>query len=1024
MNQSFIDALMHFYSLLLLPLPGKRLENIRTSLEDYITRAGISFPVEECLKIFNTYSGKYFFELSSNAYRKEEDVHKIQRHLIIEAGFKSQENLYLQERILCILSLLEFNKLKNHNDKSFLTSVSELSKSLNISESDYSECLNFIHGNPVTSQNKDLVLEETDFSEELEGEWVNENIPTVKAEKRKKLMEKVRSNIRFHLFDSYHFIAFIYHGDHSLFINEKRTYPGYFYSYRRKDILQFEGMEAIGFDEIEEHFENRSFHHKVVLCGEDLSYRHTGTNYSIKPFSFLEESGQLVGIIGNNGVGKSTILQLISNQLKPANGKLSINGSDMIVNSYRLKSVTGYVSQESIEFPGLTVYENLLYQAHLTVGNMKVEEIRKRVDQTLEKLSLSTIKHVRAGTTVDHKINDFQRICLRIAIEMIREPFILFLDEPLSGLSFSDSKRLLSILKEETLKGKLVILTSQLPTSEIYNMFDKVWLIDTDGYMIFNGPPPASLSFFRNTGLLPYYYIQTRSDLVSAEDVLKIVETKKILTDGSISEERQVAPGTWYDAWRAESRKEQEFADFRVKPLPVLTSALPGIEKQFMVYLYRNFRLRWSTLRFYIYNFLGVPVAGALMAMVTRFTVHEEYLFSENLYVPLFLFLSVNLILLTSMFSGMEEIFNEQKQIKRDLSLNLSNFSYQNSKVFHVLTVSFIQALLFSIFTNSILEIKNQLFTFSFIYFSVAAFGNFLSLSLASSIRKLNSIFILIPFLVVPNLLFSGYLIPFNQAGMGRNQEQPVPVIAEFSPTRWAYEALVTENFGHNPYFKNFFSLEKSLYQSKFLVNHLLPVLMENLNKCQEYKYIEPDADSLFSRLSILKNELSLISENENFAPFEYLNRLSPDIFDSVAYQETFGYLTYLQFVTEELIHDHESSLQEKTAILADSLWDESIFQFRAKHDNKAVRQLASRNDHGEKVYIARGNLIKLGSPAYLTSSSVYGRSHFYASEKRFNNQNLSTYRYNMTFLWVMNLFLYILFLPNGLNAILDLFRE
>ncbi|MGC9343832.1 MAG: ATP-binding cassette domain-containing protein, partial [Bacteroidales bacterium] len=312
MNQSFIDALMHFFSLLLLPLPGKKIGNMRAKLEDYITKAGISFPIEECLKIYNTYSGKYFFELSSNAYSSDEEINKIQRHLILEAGQKSQENLYLQERILVILSLLEFNKLKNENDENFYLYVQELSRSLSISESHFNECRDFISGDKKNLTKKDLLLEEIDESEELEGEWVTRNIPSSRADKKKKILDKVLSNIRFHFFDDYFFIAFIYTGNHNLFINEKRTYPEYFYSFRRKDILQFEGLEPITFDEIEEHFETSSLSHKIVLSGKDIFYRYENTNYSIKPFSFHEESGQIIGIIGNNGTGKTTILKLIS----------------------------------------------------------------------------------------------------------------------------------------------------------------------------------------------------------------------------------------------------------------------------------------------------------------------------------------------------------------------------------------------------------------------------------------------------------------------------------------------------------------------------------------------------------------------------------------------------------------------------------------------------------------------------------------------------------------------------------------
>ncbi len=1022
MSQSFIDALMHFFSLLLLPLPGRKIENIKIKLEDYITRAGISYPVEECLKIYNRYSGKYFFELSSNTYTETENITKIQRHLILEAGQKAQENLYLQERILAIMSLLEFNKLKNDKNEIFATHVKELGKSLNIKDEDLRECEDFIFGNTPENFEKELLIEETDSSEELEGEWVKENLPYAKADKLKRFREKVRSGIRFHFFDNYHFIAFIFDGDHNLYINENKTYPGYFYSFRRKDILQFEGHESVTFDEVEENFGVST--QKIILSGKDLFYRHHKTNYSIKRFSFCEESGQIIGIVGNNGVGKSTILKLISNQINPLEGQLCINGTNVVENSYRLKPLMGYVSHSHIEFANLTIYENLLYQAHLSLGNMDMADIEKRVIETLEKWSLTQIRDIKAGTYINHKINDFQRICLRIAIEMIRNPYILLLDEPLSGLSFSDSKRLLSILKEEARKGKLIILTSQLPTSEIYNMFDKVWLIDSDGYMIFNGPPMASLSFFRNTGLLPYYYIKPKSDVISAEEVIKVVETKKIRSDGSVSDQRQIAPGTWYDAWRAESEKESGEIDSEIKPLPVYGSGLPGIEKQYLVYLFRNFRNRLSSIKFLLYNLIGVPVAGVLIALVTQFTLEGEYLLRDNHYFPLFLFLSVNLILLTAMFMGAEEIFSEKQQLKRDFALNLSPFSYFNAKITYIFVLSILQSLLYTVLTNLAMGVTGVNFTYLFIYFSVAAFGNLLSLSLSYSFRKLNSIFILIPFFVIPNLLFSGYLITFNNSGTGKNFNESVPLIANIFPTRWSYEVLVVQQFTGNPYNKYFFEEEKKLYQSGYILNNLIPVLLNELNECLNYKYISPDTEELDQSLKLLSNEFALLSKDQLIAPYEKISKLNVVDFDSTLYDETFGYITYLRFLMENINNESEANIRRLKTLIADSLGTQSAERFEALHTNEAVEFLVKGMDPEGEVIVKAGKLIKKGSPVYIRPESVYGRSHFYASEKRFNNQYLSLNRFNMTAIWILNLFLYILLLSNGLNALLNLFRD
>ncbi|MFW5821480.1 MAG: ABC transporter permease, partial [Bacteroidota bacterium] len=701
-----------------------------------------------------------------------------------------------------------------------------------------------------------------------------------------------------------------------------------------------------------------------------------------------------------------------------------INGTSVLENSYRLKPLIGYISSSQIEFTNLTIYENLFYQAHLSLGNMNNADIKKRVKDTLERWSLSEIMHVEAGAFLNHTITDFQRICLRIAIEMIRNPYILLLDEPLSGLSFSDSKRLLSMLKEETQKGKLIILTSQLPTSEIFNMFDKVWLIDSDGYMIFNGPPMASLSFFRNTGLLPYYYIQTKSDIVSAEDVIKVVETKKIRSDGTISDKRQIPPGTWYDAWRAESKKEFEDINTEVKPLPVYGSGLPGIEKQFLVYLFRNFQKRLSSIRFILYNLLGVPVAGVLIALVTRYAQHGSYVLSENDFLPLFLFLSVNLILLTSLLMGAEEIFSEKQQNSRDLSLNLSPFSYFNAKVFFIFIISLGQSFLYTIFTNITLGIKDLSLNYLFVYFSVSAFGNLLSLSLSHSFRKLNSIYILIPFFVIPNLLFTGYLIPFNSTAPKKDFNRSVPIIANFLPTRWSYEVLVVDQFRENPYNEYFFKEEKKMYRSGFLLANVIPALNTELDKALQLKYASDDDDELKESLNLIKNELILFSAFEHIAPYENITILNVSDFDSTLYNETYGYLTYLRFLMENLIAESEANIIKIQETVSDSLRGTGLEEFKSLHANRAIDYLVRGSNPEGEVLIKNSNLVKIGSPVYIRPESVFGRSHFYASEKRFNKQYLSVDRFNMTALWILNLILYMLLLSKTFEAIKKIFRN
>ena len=87
---------------------------------------------------------------------------------------------------------------------------------------------------------------------------------------------------------------------------------------------------------------------------------------------------------------------------------------------------------------------------------------------------------------------------LNIALELIREPDVLFVDEPTSGLSSRDSENVMDLLKELTLKGKLIFVVIHQPSSDIYKMFDKMIILDTGGYQIYYGNPVEAVIYFKN----------------------------------------------------------------------------------------------------------------------------------------------------------------------------------------------------------------------------------------------------------------------------------------------------------------------------------------------------------------------------------------------------------------------------------------------------------------------------------------------------------------------------------------------
>ena len=436
MNQSFIDAIMHFMSLVFLKLPGMDKESLSLKIREYVEKAGIETDPDECLLIFNNYTEKYKIQFSNTDSRDPELAENLHRQILADAGRNAQQNLYLRERFLIILALFEFTEINNLNRILLSEEISRLSENLNLDKSDFIEALGFITKNPDKQNPNFLILEEDEHLDELlEGAWIEEYDQESGRTETRGIFQKIRGKLVFNFFSRFNLLAFRHEGAGKLLVNNKLVYPGYFYSLDNNDQLRFEGLFPIYPTEILRHFKLSGNTPKISLRAENLAFCYSGIENSIKPFSVTEESGRMIGIIGNNGVGKSTILKLIAGHLIPSQGNIFINGRDLIKENSRIQSVIGFVSNDNMVFPELSIYDNLFFQARLSLGNLSAQQILSRIDDVIRKFSLQDILKVKAKDLNNRNFSEYTRKSINIAIEMLRNPLIICLDEPLTGLS-------------------------------------------------------------------------------------------------------------------------------------------------------------------------------------------------------------------------------------------------------------------------------------------------------------------------------------------------------------------------------------------------------------------------------------------------------------------------------------------------------------------------------------------------------------------------------------------------------------
>ena len=437
---------------------------------------------------------------------------------------------------------------------------------------------------------------------------------------------------------------------------------------------------------------------RVVYEVNNLEYRFKSGTVGIHHMSFKEESGRMVGIMGASGAGKSTLLGVLNGISEPYDGEVLINGISIHKEKEKIKGLIGYVSQDDLLIEELTVFENLYYNAKLCFDNLTDEEIITRVDSVLKNLGLYEIRDIQVGSPLNKKISGGQRKRLNISLELIREPAIMFLDEPTSGLSSRDSENILDLLKELARKGKLLFIVIHQPSSEIFKMFDKLIILDTGGYLIYNGNPVESIEYFKRK-IEQANYNESECYVcgnVNPEQVFNIVETRVFTESGHPTDTRRISPADWSALYKAEKKVEKLE---RGTTIPEINFKTPNKIKQFIVFTKRDILSKIADTQYLLITLFEAPVLAFFLAFLIRYfdesTKNAHYTLYENSNLPVYIFMSVIVAIFMGLTVSAEEIIKDRKILKREAFLNLSWNSYLTSKVFVQFVISAIQAFTF-----------------------------------------------------------------------------------------------------------------------------------------------------------------------------------------------------------------------------------------------------------------------------------------------------------------------------------------
>jgi ABC-type multidrug transport system ATPase subunit len=384
--------------------------------------------------------------------------------------------------------------------------------------------------------------------------------------------------------------------------------------------------------------------------------------------SFSLGPSSLLAIVGPSGAGKSTLTNALNGFRPASSGAVLYGGRDLYRHYDDIRQRIGFVPQDDILHPLLTVRRALEYAAELRFPpDVTKTERSQRIEEVLEELDLT-----ERATTKIAKLSGGQRKRVSVALELLTKPSLLFLDEPTSGLDPGNERQVMALLQDLAKGGRTVIVVTH--STQSLHLCDRVLFMAPGGRVAYYGPPAEAMRFFTAEGAGEAY-----ADVFS-----------------SLEENTQVD-------WGAGFKQSAEYAEYVGKPLEARAqsraqdAATPSPPprrqswwKQFSICTRRYLRLIAADRKYLLLLVLQAPLIGLLLYVMFdkgRLGVAHG---AEALIIILTLVLAATWL---GILNSVQEIVKELPIYRRERAVGLSISAYLSSKVAVLGTFTILQAI-------------------------------------------------------------------------------------------------------------------------------------------------------------------------------------------------------------------------------------------------------------------------------------------------------------------------------------------
>lgn len=478
---------------------------------------------------------------------------------------------------------------------------------------------------------------------------------------------------------------------------------------------------------------------KYSIVAENVSKKYSNGNIGLQPMSIKIQKKEFVALMGPSGCGKSTLLKALNGDNPASSGQVIING--LVLNSANfdfIKRSIGYVPQDDIVHKELTVNDTLYYSAKLRMADdVTNKEINKRINEVLTNLNINTkeVRNTRVG-----KLSGGQRKRVSIAVELLNNPSILFLDEPTSPLDPETISEFLTCIQHLVKNGTSVVMVTHKPEDLSY--VDQVIFLSKGGYHTYYGKPKNLLSYFKKE-----------------ESIIDVYAEMSDVEKGK----------KWNNIWLKDKPLNTKSNNIEIPKTGPISESL---FKQYY----------WLSLRYFKIKISDGVNLGLLIAQPFLIAGLITFIYDKMMVGVLFL-MAISAIWF-GVSNAAKEIVGELPIYNRERMYNLHIRTYLMSKLTVLALISLIQVFIFvSIISYkyanpALFNYYNHVGYLFFISLSASIFGLFLSAFFVNTEKVMT----FVPIALMPQIMLAGVVASINS--------NLKAVLSYFTLGRWGTEGL------------------------------------------------------------------------------------------------------------------------------------------------------------------------------------------------------------------------------------------